>query len=200
MATKSSQAEAPASTPDSAQATEATGPTEATPTAAVLLTGLSRLEQANQTVQNHVYAAMGAGVLPLPVVDLVAITGVQLNMLRQLSKQYEIPFREGLARKAVISLFVGLGGVGIGGVIGFSLFKFVPVVGASLGVVSVPVISGMLTHAVGRTFIMHFEAGGTLLDFKPRVMRDYFRKEFSSAKESVSDMEKEKNKAKGIKT
>ncbi|MEM9459462.1 MAG: DUF697 domain-containing protein [Myxococcota bacterium] len=150
----------------------------------------NRLDEANGIVQSNVYWSMGAGVLPLPVFDLVAITGVQLKMLRQLSALYDVPFREGLAKKAVTSLLVGLGGVGLGGMIGISLFKFVPVVGASLGAVSVPVISGMLTHAVGRTFVMHFEAGGTLLDFKPRVMREYFRKEYSKAKDVVSEVKK----------
>jgi uncharacterized protein (DUF697 family) len=150
--------------------------------------GPAHLNRANEIVQRNVYWAMGAGVLPLPVFDLVAITGVQLKMLRQLSKVYDVPFREGVAKKAITSLLVGLGGVGIGGIVGASLFKFVPFVGASLGAVSIPVISGMLTHAVGRTFVMHFESGGTLLDFKPAVMRDYFRNEFSSSKDMVSDM------------
>lgn len=157
----------------------------------VKLTASERLDEAHGIVQNNIYWAMGAGVLPFPVFDLIAITGVQLKMLRQLSSHYDIPFREGLAKKAVTSLLVGLGGVGIGGIIGASLFKSLPVLGTSLGVVSIPVISGMLTHAVGRTFIMHFESGGTLLDFDPGDMRDYFRQEFSDSKGKVTQMKSE---------
>jgi uncharacterized protein (DUF697 family) len=149
-----------------------------------------RLDRANEAVQCNVYWAMGAGVLPLPVFDIIAITGVQLKMLRELSKIYEVTFTEGVAKKAVTALLVGIGGVGIGGLIGASLFKFVPFVGLSLGMASVPVVSGMLTHAVGRTFVMHFEAGGTLLDFNPKAMRRYFEAEFRQAKQVVTEMRK----------
>ena len=145
----------------------------------------SKLDEANQAVQRNVYWAMGAGVLPMPVFDLVAITGIQLKMIRELTQIYDQPFREGIAKKAVMSLLVGMGGVGIGGFVGMSLFKFVPFIGQSLGVVSVPVVSGWLTHAVGRTFVMHFEAGGTLLDFDAKKMRDYFKQEYGRAKDVV---------------
>jgi uncharacterized protein (DUF697 family) len=148
----------------------------------------ARLREAHETVQRNVYWAMGVGVLPLPLFDLVAITGVQLKLIRELSKLYDTSFREDLAKKAVTSLFVGIGGIGIGGFIGASLSKFVPIIGQSLGVVSVPIVSGMLTYAVGRTFVMHFESGGTLLDFDARVMREHFRREFDEAKDKVRDL------------
>lgn len=151
----------------------------------------SRIEQANQCVQRNVYWAMGAGVLPLPVFDIVAITGVQLKMLRELSKLYDVPFREGVAKKAISSLLVGIGGVGIGGVVAGSLIKFVPIIGQSLGAVSVPVVSGMLTHAVGQTFMMHFEAGGTLLDFDAKQMRKYFKREYGRAQGVVENLKNE---------
>lgn len=147
------------------------------------------LDEAHAIVQRNVYWAMGAGVLPLPIVDIVATTGVQLKMLRELSKLYGVPFREGAAKKAVTSLLVGIGGVGIGGLIGGSLIKIVPVIGQSLGVVSIPVVSGMLTHSVGRTFVMHFEAGGSLLDFNAKKMRKYFREEYGRSKDVVEEMQ-----------
>jgi uncharacterized protein (DUF697 family) len=143
------------------------------------------------------YYAMGAGILPLPLFDVVAITGIQLNMLRQLSKLYDRKFSEGVAKKAVVSLLVGIGGVGVGGLIGASLFKLIPFVGLPLGIASVPVVSGAFTHAVGQTFVMHFEAGGTLLDFDPKAMRAYFEKELAKAKEMVAKLEKAEKGEKG---
>lgn len=150
----------------------------------------ARLDHAKNVVQRNVYWAMGAGVLPLPIFDIVAISGVQLKMIRELSTVYGFKFSEGVAKKAVMSLLVGIGGVGIGGVIGMSFAKFVPFIGLPLGIASVPVVSGMLTHAVGRTFVMHFEAGGTLLDFDPKKMRDYFKQEFDNAKVVVTEIQK----------
>ena len=46
----------------------------------------------------------------------------------------------------------------------------------------------MLTHAIGRTFVRHFEAGGTLLDFDAKKMRTYFKQEYGRAKHVVEDM------------
>lgn len=154
------------------------------------LTPEARVQRAQSVVRRNMYYAMGAGILPLPLFDVVAITGIQLNMLRQLSKLYDRKFSEGVAKKAVVSLLVGIGGVGVGGLIGASLFKLIPFVGLPLGIASVPVVSGAFTHAVGQTFVMHFEAGGTLLDFDPKAMRAYFEKELAKAKEMVAKLEK----------
>lgn len=148
----------------------------------------ARLDDAAQLVQRNVYWAMGAGVLPLPVFDIVAITGVQLKMLRELSNLYGVAFRDGAAKKAVTALIVGIGGVGIGGLLGASFAKFIPIIGQSLGVATVPVVSGMLTHAVGQTFVMHFESGGTLLDFDPKAMRSYFEAEYDKAKDIIANL------------
>jgi uncharacterized protein (DUF697 family) len=150
-----------------------------------------RAEKAQAVIQRNTYWALGAGVLPLPLFDLAAITGVQLKMLRELSEVYDVAFNQGIVRKAVASLLVGMGVLGIGGVVGMSLFKFVPVVGASLGAVSVPVVSAMLTRAVGRTYVLHLESGGTLLDFDAKKMRKHFHDEYVRSREVVEGMKRE---------
>jgi uncharacterized protein (DUF697 family) len=163
-------------------------PGAASPAPTQTIDQAERLARGQHIIQRNVYWAMGAGVLPLPLFDIVGITGVQLKMLRELSMLYDRPFREGLAKKAIVSLFTGIGGLSIGGVVGASLVKFIPVVGQSLGVISVPVVSGMLTYAIGRTFVMHFEAGGTVLDFDPKAMRAYFEREYGNAKDVIGEM------------
>jgi len=150
-----------------------------------------RRREADAIVHRNVLWAFSAGILPVPMFDVVAITGVQLKLIKELSELYGLEFREGMAKKAVTSLIVGIGGVGIGGAIGASLFKLVPIVGYALGVASIPVVAGALTHAIGKAFIMHFESGGTLLDFDPAVMRNYFEAEFKQAKHKVADLERE---------
>ena len=167
---------------------------ESPPTASEVVNTQRQLE-AEAVVHRNVLWAFGAGVLPIPMFDVVAITGVQVKLLKELSELYGIEFREGLAKKAVTSLLVGVGGVGLGGALGASLIKFVPIVGYALGAASVPVVAGALTHAVGRAFIMHFEAGGTLLDFDPKAMRAYFESEFTKAKQTVSKYESERQQS-----
>jgi hypothetical protein len=40
---------------------------------------------------------------------------------------------------------------------------------------------------------MHFESGGTLLDFDPRAMRGHFKQEFEKAKISVTRIQNDKS-------
>lgn len=151
---------------------------------------VSRVGRAEAIVRRNVLWSLGAGVVPFPLFDAIAITGVQLKMLAELSELYKVEFTENIAKKVIGSLLSSLGGVTIGSVVGASLSKFIPVVGTALGIVSVPLIGGASTHATGKVFVLHFEAGGTLLDFDPHKMRRYFKDEFEKGKQTVAEMHK----------
>lgn len=138
-------------------------------------------EQGSKVIRNHVIVSMGVGLVPIPIVDFVGITGVQLNMLRKLSKIYEVPFSEHKVKNIVSSL-VG-GGISVPvGVAVFSLVKMIPVVGTSIGAVSMPVTAGAVTYAVGKVFIQHFASGGTFLTFDPEKVRDYYEEMLKEGK------------------
>ncbi|XYH99317.1 YcjF family protein [Sorangium sp. So ce1128] len=145
----------------------------------------SRVSQAEAIIHRNVLWALGAGIVPIPIFDFVSITGVQVKLLKELSDLYGVSFTSSLAKKIVGSLLAGLGSVGLGTAIGFSISKFLPVIGTTLGAVSVPVFAGAFTHATGKIFMMHFESGGTLLDFNPQAMRAHFNLEYEKAKASV---------------
>lgn len=144
-----------------------------------------RIEQARAIVRPNVMWAMGAGIIPFPILDVVAISAVQLKMLNQLGDHYGIPFREHRVKSIVGSLIGGLGSFGLGSLAAISLMKVLPFVGQAFGSVVVPIAGGAVTHALGQVFVQHFESGGTFLDFDPMAMREHFRKEFESAKETV---------------
>src|SRR5688572_25947542 len=123
-----------------------------------------RLAAADAIVRRNVLWACGAGILPLPLFDMLAVTAIQIKTIKQLSDLYGVTFREDLAKKLIASLLTGVLGVSLGFGVA-SLAKLIPLVGTALGVLTLPVIAGAATHATGKVFIMHFEAGGTLLDF-----------------------------------
>jgi uncharacterized protein (DUF697 family) len=145
-------------------------------------------QEAQAIIRRSVLWALGAGVVPVPIVDVIAVMAVQVKMLNEFSKLYGFSFTEGIAKKLVGTLLTSLGVVTLGSTIGGSLAKLVPVIGTTLGLISVPVLAGAMTHAVGTVFMMHFEAGGTLLDFDPKSMREYFHKEFEKAKHTVTQL------------
>lgn len=159
----------------------------------------SRVGRANAIIRRNVLWALGAGIVPIPVVDAIAVSGVQVRMLQDLSDLYGSPFREDAAKKIIGTLLAGLGGVAIGTVLSASVSKLIPGVGTVLGMVTVPLAAGAFTHTTGKVFLMHFESGGTLLDFDPHAMRAYFKQEFEKAKEvvaSVQEQERAKSTAK----
>lgn len=166
--------------------------TESTQSAEPTLDLATRQARAGGVIHRNTLWALGAGAVPFPVADLVAIIAVQAKMLKELSDLYGVAFREDLVKKLVASLIAGYGGVSVGLVLGGSLAKLIPALGTTFGVLAIPVAAGAFTHATGRVFVMHFESGGTFLDFDPARVREHFRREFEAAKITVAEIRREK--------
>ena len=54
----------------------------------------NKTANANNVIKNHMIWSMGAGFIPVPFADFFAVSAIQLDMIRQLSKLYEIDFAE----------------------------------------------------------------------------------------------------------
>ncbi|WP_158929661.1 YcjF family protein [Acidisphaera sp. S103] len=125
----------------------------------------------------------GAGVIPVPGVDLAVIVGLQVKTVRELALIYGVPFDEVRTKAIVASLIGGLlpfnAAVGVGG-LASTLYKAIPGVGAVLGMITMPAAAAAANYALGRLFIEHFESGGTLLDFNAEKMRARFRAEMEN--------------------
>jgi len=155
----------------------------------------SRQERARKLVKRNVYWVAGLGLIPIPVLDLVMITGVQVKMLKELSEVYEVKFFADKAQTIVGALIAGIGGLSIAGTIASSLFKVVPGLGWLVGTLGPSLFGGALTLSVGNLFILHYEAGGTLLNFDAEKMRAHFQKEFAQARNSVREIHSERQAA-----
>ena len=46
---------------------------------------MSRTKETNEIVRNHIVAAMAAGFVPFPFLDIAAVSAVQLDMLSKLA-------------------------------------------------------------------------------------------------------------------
>ena len=49
-----------------------------------------RDQEADAVIRNHLVWAMGAGFIPVPIADFFAVGAIQLDMVRQLCRVYEI--------------------------------------------------------------------------------------------------------------
>jgi len=144
-------------------------------------------EAVDRLIRHHMYSAFGIGLIPVPLLDMAALTGVQLNLLRKLAKLYEIPFSKDKVKNILTSLVGGAAPVAAG-MPAASYLKLIPVVGYSLGAVSMSTMAAAATYAVGKVFNQHFASGGTFLSFDTEKVRDYYAKMFKKGKDSVADL------------
>ena len=142
----------------------------------------TRLEQANAIVNKYMNWSFVGGLIPLPMVDVAAVSGVQMKMLYDLAELYEVPFKKHAVQTITGSLLGGIApSMATAGVFATGI-KFLPIIGSTIGVITMPALSLAATYALGRVFITHFEAGGTLLDFDAEKVREHFRAEFEAAR------------------
>lgn len=144
-----------------------------------------RLTNVTGTVKQYSMASMAAGLIPIPVVDLVALTGIQLKLLHSLGQQYDVPFSKNIGKSIISSLLGGLVPVNAAKWAAGSLAKLIPIGGTAAGMVTTSVFGGASTYAIGKVFIQHFESGGTFLTFDPTKVREHFAAEFEKGKEEV---------------
>jgi uncharacterized protein (DUF697 family) len=142
------------------------------------MTDEQRDEAASKLVDRFSLWSGAAGLVPIPLVDVAAVGGVQLQMLRRLSDIYGVPFSDNMGKSVIASLAGSVipasaattAAVGVG-----SFMKAVPGVGTVIGAITMPVISAGATYVIGKVFIQHFASGGTLLDFNPPDYREFIK-------------------------
>ena len=141
-------------------------------------TDQNRDEVASQLVDRFSLWSGAAGLIPVPLVDVVAVGGVQLQMLRRLSEIYGVPFSENMGKSIIASLAGAVipastattTSMGV-----MSLVKGFPGIGTVVGALTMPVFSAGATYVIGKVFIQHFASGGTLLDFNPPDYREFIK-------------------------
>jgi uncharacterized protein (DUF697 family) len=138
-----------------------------------------RRSRATKVVERFSFWSGVAGLLPIPFVDLAAVGALQIQMLRLISRVYDVPFSENRGK----ALIAGIAGTVIPvstGVGMASVVKSIPIAGTAVGVLVTPALAVAATYAIGMVFIQHFASGGTLLDFEPPNYREFISREMQS--------------------
>ncbi len=137
---------------------------------------------ARGTVKYYAAWSFGAGLVAIPVVEMMLVVGVQVQMLRKLSDIYGVKFSEHVVRNTLMALFGGLAAETIGAGVALPLARSIPGIGSILGLFIMPAFAVASTCAVGEVFVQHFEKGGTFLDFKPSSVKDKFSRAYNAAR------------------
>lgn len=143
---------------------------------------------AGTIIRNHVIWSMGASyVIPLPVADIFAVSALQLDMIRQLCRVYNIDFAETQGKALVTSLTTSaMTKAGAR-----SLIKLIPGVGTVIGGVTTAVLNGASTYALGEVFRKHFGTGGTFLDFDTERLKKMYNEKFEKGKDVARQWKQE---------
>jgi len=147
-----------------------------------------RIEQANQIIKKYTRWSAGLAVVPIPVIDLAALVTSQTSMIAELTSIYDVPFGEEIKKSLVSVIITGFFSHSVSALPWLSLSKIIPGFGLLLGTISYPVAAGASTYAIGKVFMLHFESGGTLLDFDSVKMKDYFRKTYRDGITKATDL------------
>lgn len=147
-------------------------------------------KHADTIIRNHIIWSMGAGLIPVPIVDFFAVSGIQLDMIRQLCKLYDQDFKESEG-KAIITSLTGSGLARMGAK---AMIKFIPGIGSVIGGVTMAVLSGASSFALGEVFKKHFETGGTILDFDAKRLKKIYNEKFEKGKKVAEQFQKDQEK------
>jgi uncharacterized protein (DUF697 family) len=147
-------------------------------------------ERAQEILRRHIYLAMGGSLIPIPIADKIAVSAVQINLLKEISEVYGFPFSESGAVKVIAALAGSLGSMELAKMIATSGIKAIPFIGHVVSAVTYPVLCGALTYALGKVFIMHYELGGTLFGFDAEKAKNYFAEQFHQGKLVVAQFQK----------
>lgn len=138
-----------------------------------------RRARATKMVERFSFWSGVAGLLPIPFVDLATVGALQIQMVRLISRIYDVPFSENRGK----ALVAGIAGTIIPASTGLgmaSVVKTVPIAGTAIGALATPALAMAATYAIGMVFIQHFASGGTLLDFEPPNYREFITREMKA--------------------
>ncbi len=154
---------------------------------------MSKRAEADRIVRNHILWAMGGGLVPFPLLDIAAVTAIQVDMLKQLADIYEADFAKSEGKTYVTAL-----GSSSLARLGASAIKLIPGVGTMIGGMSMSALSGASTYAVGQVSIRHFEGNGSMLNVDMDWAKKAYDKAFKKGKTVVKTMKKESEDAQDV--
>src|SRR5262249_48329688 len=103
--------------------------------------GMSK--ETDRIINEHIIWSMGAGLVPVPLLDIAAVSAIQLDMLKQLSTHYGVKYTESEG-KVFLSALTG----SIFAKLAANAIKLIPGIGSVIGGISMAVLSGGSTYAL----------------------------------------------------
>lgn len=142
-----------------------------------------REQAAHKIIKKYSAIAVSASFIPVPLLDIATLAGIQLKAIQEISKLHGHELKENAGKSAVTTAIAALSASPVARV-GASLLKVVPVLGGALSVATFPAYAAASTYAIGHLYHKHFTEGGTVLDFDPKNAKESYKKLMSKYKSS----------------
>lgn len=127
-------------------------------------------------IHNYALYAAGAGLIPIPLIDLASISGVQYTMIKKLAAQHEhVTFDHKKTKSVLAAMMGGIGSFQLG-IIARLMFRGIPIVGPIIGGTAMSGFAYFATKLIGEIFNDHFSSGGDLSieELTVQKMKDTF--------------------------
>lgn len=129
---------------------------------------------AMKIVRRYAATSAAAGLISVPVLDVTALGGVHVALIKRLTEYYGAEFSEHTARNIVIAIAASLVPGAIGSILGNRALRMLPYVSHAAGLLTMSAFSAAASYALGLVFIRHFEGGGTLDSFNIENLHHVF--------------------------
>ena len=145
------------------------------------LTHYKCLDAASAIISSSTKWSVVASFIPLPYLDIASLGVIQVNMIVDLSKLYEQKVSKQAVQGLVAVLFGTLAPAGAAQYALTSSAKFIPGYGSAVSAVTLATFGAAATYAIGKTFVRHFENGGSVENFSVSEIQADLKKEFAKA-------------------
>jgi len=135
------------------------------------------LREAMPVIYAYSSMAATAGAVPVPVVDVLLISGIQTRLVYQLAELYGQPMDKRRMTEIAGSLGVGM----LVRQAGRGLIKLIPGVGTVIGSVAGGALAGASTYALGRAFCYYFQSVHKGHVPKPEDLKRYYKEQLAAA-------------------
>ncbi|MDR0376915.1 MAG: DUF3723 domain-containing protein [Spirochaetaceae bacterium] len=150
-----------------------------------------------QIIKNRALLAAGLGFMPVPGLNLISTTAIQISMVQSIASLCKEEFKSNpdmytlktdkyWIKNIITSVLGGLAGSGGSGVLAKGLLN-VPLVGLPLAALTGPALHGITTYAVGHMFFCYFDSGDGFLKANTDAFAQWFEEGIKEAREKLGD-------------
>lgn len=144
--------------------------------------------KAERIIKKSTISSMAAGAVPVPIIDVALVMGIQMKMLQQLCEVYEVNYSTEKMNAWIASILSGTLLMRFGG----SALKTMPGLGWLAGGATLALTSGASTFAIGNIAMGYLAEGQSFVEMDAKKAKEEFKKEFEKGKAFVKDLKDEK--------